>query len=229
MTTLELHGEGLWSSTGTIRLPGGLVLPLRTVVARLPDGALWVHAPRAFTDEEADALDALGTVAHLVAPNALHHLAFADAVARWPEATTWGAAALATKRPDLAFDHLGFRDPPWAATVRPVPIEGARALGETCFVHEATGTLICTDLVFNLRGAANAVTAFATWLLGTRDRLTVSRVIDAYVDDKAAFARSCDAICRLPVTRLLPSHGEPAEVDPATLREAFARPLRALH
>lgn len=228
MATLEDHGGGLWSSSGTIRLPGGLVLPLRTVIARLPEGGLWIHAPRAFTAEEADEIDALGVVEHLVAPNALHHLAFADAVARWPDATTWGSAALATKRPDLAFDHLAFRDPPWGDTLRPVPIDGARALGETCFVHTATGTLVCTDLLFNLRGAANAITAVATWVLGTRGRLTVSRLIDTYVDDAHAFARSCEAVCALPVSRLLPAHGEPADVDPELLRAALARPLRAL-
>ena len=53
---------------------GGLELGGRMTVIRLPDGGLWIHSPVRFEPAHRAAVDALGPVRFLVAPNLMHHL-----------------------------------------------------------------------------------------------------------------------------------------------------------
>jgi len=78
---------------------GPLETPLRSVVVRLNNGALWVHAPLAPTEEYFELVESCadgagrGAVAHVVIPTyALEHKVFAkDALERWPNAQLWVA------------------------------------------------------------------------------------------------------------------------------------------
>src|SRR5438128_26318 len=95
-------GDGIWSVRGAdFRLPGGARIPLSASILRLAGRSLLLYAPIAFDARSAAAIDAAGTVAHIVAPNLFHHVFIVDALARWPQATFHAPPALAGKRPDL--------------------------------------------------------------------------------------------------------------------------------
>src|SRR5881392_161322 len=84
-------------------LRGAVRMPLASTVLRLPDGKVLIYAPGKFDDEQLGAIDALGEVAYIVAPNLFHHLYVKKSVERWPNAKVLGAPGLESKRKDLTF------------------------------------------------------------------------------------------------------------------------------
>src|SRR3546814_12406504 len=77
--------------------PASIPFPTRMTVARLDDGRLWLHSPIAPDAALFDAVDALGEVAWLVAPNSLHYWYVADWQHRYPGARTLAVPRLAAK------------------------------------------------------------------------------------------------------------------------------------
>lgn len=122
----------------------------RMTVIRLANGDLWVHSPVCLTDPLRDAIDALGPVRWLIAPNHLHHLFVADWQQAWPNAALWGTREVQEKRPDLRFDGtLGEGEPPWLAEIDQLLFTGSPAMTECVFLHKASRTLIVADLIEN--------------------------------------------------------------------------------
>ncbi|MEJ2458635.1 MAG: DUF4336 domain-containing protein [Novosphingobium sp.] len=78
----KLFAEGIWIFDGpVIRMdlgPFKVPFPTRMTVVRLSDGALWVHSPIAPDEDLFAAVDALGPVRHLVAPNSIHYWYMTD-------------------------------------------------------------------------------------------------------------------------------------------------------
>jgi hypothetical protein len=127
----------------------GFPYPTRMAVAKLSDGSAWVWSPVALTDELAVAVEAVGPVRHIVAPNKLHHLFLDTWAERWPEARLHAPPGLARKRPDLRFAaELGDTpDPAWAADIDQAVFRGSFAMEEVVFFHRASRTAIVCDLV----------------------------------------------------------------------------------
>src|SRR5262245_39902746 len=98
----------------------GLPVGTRMTVIRLPGGRLLLHSPVALDDALRAALDSLGRVSYVVAPNRVHHLYAGDVAKSYPEARLWVAPGLERKRPDLAFVALLGDEAPeeWREQVR---------------------------------------------------------------------------------------------------------------
>lgn len=145
---LERVGDDIWIAEGPQIAFYGLKLTTRATLARLACGGLWVHSPVTLDEDLARAVDALGPVRALVAPNLEHHLFLAQWMARYPAAAVHGAPGLAAKRRDIAFDaELGERaDPAWAGQIDQALFPGSEAV----FFHRASQTAILTDLIINL-------------------------------------------------------------------------------
>jgi hypothetical protein len=185
-------------------------MPVRSTIARLTDGSLWVHSPPEPTPALTQALEALGPVRHIVAPSCLHHLHFGAFASHYPEARTYGAPGLARKREDLAFsDTLDASTPPeWASEIVPVPLEGAPRAGEVVFLHRPSGSLLVTDLVFNVTRPEGFMTHLVLGMTGTRGRLAKSRVWGQLVQDRPRFERSLARVLSLEFDRLIVAHGD---------------------
>jgi hypothetical protein len=209
--TLQPVAEGLWTMDLLKRFPLGVQLPVRGTVVRLAGGGLWIHSPTPLSPELGAAVDALGPVLHLVGPSRLHHLSLGPWAARHPAAQLWAAPGLEKKRADLSFAGTlaaGAPPPPWAGEIQPLPLDGAPGLGEVAFVHHTSRTLICTDLVFNVRRPATRATALVLAMMGTRGRFAMSRVWRRYTKDRAALKASVERLLACEFTRVLPAHGE---------------------
>lgn len=202
--------DGLWEARRELRLAPGFHLDARMTVVRLPDGGLWLHSPLALDDALAATLEAQGPVRHLVAPSLHHHLFLPAARARWPGAAVHLAPGLAAKRPQAGPGAALSATPPpeWGGAFAVCPLAGARQMGETVFLHRPTGTLLCTDLVFNLRAWRGAMTGPILRLFGTRGRLAASRLVRLLVRDKAAFRESLRTVLAWDFQRVVMAHGE---------------------
>ena len=223
-------GHGVWCWESVLRLGPGFYLPTRSVVLRLDDGTLWIHSPLHLHEDDAAALDALGRVAHLVAPSALHHLGLNQAVDRWPDATLWVPDGLAAKRPDLAYaKRLSDADggAAWGASVHTASIRGAPQFDEWVFFHAPTQSLLCADLFFHVVEAPGWLTPWVLRMTGTWGKLAMSRVWRAAVKDREAFRTSLEAVLAWAPSRLLPGHGAAIHEDATARLAAVSASWRA--
>ena len=146
---LVLVGRGLWLADGAVCEVAGFRYPTRMAVVRLADGGLWLWSPVAMSRALRTAVDALGPVRHIVAPNHLHHLALAEWQEAYPAARTYAPSGLRKKRADLRFDAdlaegVTFD---WAEEVGFVVVEGNLITTEVVFFHQESGTVLFTDLI----------------------------------------------------------------------------------
>ena len=146
---LEEFGPSLYVADGPTVSFYGFPYPTRMAVAHLADGNAWVWSPVALNDEMTLAVEAIGSVRHIVSPNKLHHLFLAEWAARWPNALLYAPPGLVHKKPDLRFD-AELQDEPeaaWAADIDQVIFHGSIAMEEVVFFHRASHTAIFGDLI----------------------------------------------------------------------------------
>ena len=87
---LTALAEDLWVYDQPLRFYG-IEVGTRMTVVRLADGALWLHSPVRPTPELRAAVDAIGPVRWLVAPNRWHHLYVRNWQEAYPGAAAYGA------------------------------------------------------------------------------------------------------------------------------------------
>jgi len=220
---IEEVAPDVWRVPGRdLRMPGGVKMPIASTVFRVSPRDLVVYSPVRIDDDTAAAIDALGTVRHIVAPNRLHHMYAAAAAARWPDAVVHAAPGLRDKQPELDIDHElpGEIDPAFDVEL----IGGAPGISECVMFHRPTSTLACADLVFNVTQPANARTRFVLAVMGAGGRtLRMSRFWRFARKDKGAIRASIDRVLAWPIARVVPCHGEVAELTSAELAPRLAR------
>lgn len=223
---MRAFGRNIWIADGPEVAVAGFGYPTRMAIIRLADGALFVWSPIALTDDLRIVVDALGTVAHIVAPNSLHHLFLAEWQRAYPGARLYAAPGLRKKRRDLAFDaELG--DAPatdWAGEIDQVAMRGNLITTEIVFFHRASGTVLFTDLLQQI--AAARLTGWRTVVakldLMTGPEPSVPRKFRLAFVGRSKARAALERILGWPVEKVLMAHGTPVERDaPAFLRRAF--------
>lgn len=214
---LQAFGEELWIADGPETSVIGFRYPTRMAVIRLSGGGLFIWSPTALTDDLRSAVDALGPVRFLIAPNALHHLFLDDWRRVYPDARLYEPPGLREKRPDIAF-HGELGDAPadeWADDIDQVPIRGNLITTEVVFFHRASRTAMFTDLIQHF-----SPTWFTGWraVLARLDLMTapdpaVPRKFRRSFIDRRAARRGLERILAWPVRKVLMAHAAPVEED----------------
>jgi hypothetical protein len=217
---LTPFGDGVWLSTDPVGILG-LRFTATMAVLRLRDESLLLYSPVAMTPARRAAVEAMGPITHLYAPNTYHHLWVGDWAAAFPSARLHAPASLARKRRDLRIDrtHGSDPEPAFAGIIDEVRIEGFR-LEESVLVYRPAHTLVVADLVHNIGRPSHWWTALYTRMMGFYDRVALSRMIRwAAFPDRRATRRSLDDLFTRTFDRLVVGHGAPV-IDGA--REALA-------
>jgi len=202
--------DGVWVDTAPVRIVG-MPLTSTMTVLRLGDGSLLLHSPVAMTPARRAAVDALGPVAHLYAPNLFHHLHLGAWATAYPSARLHAPAGLRRKRPDLRCDraHGSEADPALARVVDEVHVDGFR-LDESVLLHRPSRTLVVADLAHNVGRPSHPWAKLYTRAMGFYGRVGFSRTLRwVAVSDRTALRRSVDALLTLPFERLVVGHGTP--------------------
>jgi hypothetical protein len=215
VSTLTAVAEGVWVDSAPVRFLG-MRLSSNMTVLRLDGGSLLLYSPVAMTPERRAAVEALGTVAHLYAPNLYHHLRIGEWAAAFPSARLHAPGRLARKRPDLRIDRAhdapagsAAAEPAFAGIVDEVPIRGFR-LRETVLVYRPARTLVVADLVHNIGRPQHLWTQIYTRTMGFYDRVGLSRMIRwTAFPDRPAARRSLDEVMAHPFDRIVLGHGAP--------------------
>lgn len=189
---------------------GGVRLRARTTVLRLDDGSLLLHSPAPPTDALAQQLRALGPVRWLVVPNCFHHLGTPAAAARFPEAQVVGPASALARNEALKV-HVDIRAPRFGAQVpelEPLPLLGVPFLDETVLYHRPTQTLLGADIVLCAGAKDHWIWRCAARMTGCYERVRVPPDVRKKIPDKAAAARSIQAMLQRPARRLIVGHAD---------------------
>ncbi len=212
MSQLRVLDDGLWCVDHEF-MKGGMQLGLRTTVARLPDGRLWVHSPGPLDQQAIAEIDAVGEVAALVAPNAFHHLFVGPAKEAWPSARIFGPAVLASKKTNFTLDEALTDVAPdlWQGAIEALPMHGLRQLDEWVFYHRASRTLLLTDLAFHICDSPHWFTRFFMTVNGKYNAFGPSRIFRLFVQDKALLRASLDRLMAWDFDRVTVTHGRVLE------------------
>jgi hypothetical protein len=223
---LTQFGPDIWIVDGPDVVAAlGFRYPTRMAVIRLAGGALFVWSPVALTAPLRAAVDTLGEVRHLVAPNALHDLYIGDWKDAYPGARAYAVPGLSRKRKDIAFDgELGNGAvAPWAGEIDQVVVPNALT-DEVVFFHAASGTAILTDLIQQLpQGWYSGWRALVARLdLMVSPVPSVPRKFRLGFTDRRAARAAIATILAWPIQKVLMAHGTPVrEGGQAALGRAF--------
>lgn len=205
----------------------GFRYPTRMAIVRLAHGGLVVWSPVAVSAALTAAVDALGPVRYLVAPNTLHHAFLREWQDAYPEATLHAAPGLRSRRTDLHIDaDLGDAPAPgWASEIDQVVVRGNAITTEVVFFHRVSRTVLVTDLIQQFdRG----------WFTGWRDFVArldlmvgpepaVPRKFRVAFTDRSAARAAIGRIAAWPADNVVMAHAPPITHDgQAFLRRAFA-------
>lgn len=207
MSALQPIGPEIWHLQRHFKT-AGIGVSVRMTVVRLHDGRLWLHSPVRLEEEDVAALNALGPVAYIVAPNKVHHLFAKRCAALFPNARIFGAPDLAQKRPDIT--GIQTLDPheqaEWHNDLTQCFIAGIPFANETAWFHIASRTLILTDLCQWWRGDLDIGARIYTTLTGVRNRLAVPITVRLVVRDRQALRKSVETILAWPFERVVMAH-----------------------
>ncbi len=111
-----------------------------------------LHYPCDISQDLHEAISAIGTVRHIVAPGSYHYLHVPSAQAAFPEAETYICPGIEAKQPRLKFDWvLGDKSPSaWEKDMEQVFVRGSRLMCEVAFFHKSSKTLLLVDLIENI-------------------------------------------------------------------------------
>jgi hypothetical protein len=222
---LSSVGPDLWVHRVPYRTMG-LAVGRQLVVARLPDGGLWIHSPIPWTAELRMELANFGEVRHVVGPNRFHDECLREFQAEYPSAQFHAAPGLASDRRDIRFSAEPLGDTPhpeWSGIIDQRLVRGMPRLNEIVFLHRPSRSLLIADLAFNFGAEAPWLLKLIIKLGGTWGDFAPSRFCRSMMRDRAAVRASLDAILAWDFDRIIVGHGHNVETGgKAALRKAFA-------
>jgi hypothetical protein len=212
---------------------GSARLPSRTTIIRFDDGSLTVVSPPPLVDPSTvDAIESIGSVEYVVVPNSFHYLYASEFMNLYPGARLLAAPGLAQRAPELEFAvELGPQPPEaWTGALEYVVIGPVRGLSEALMFHVPTGTLIVTDIAFNMLRYPRTLDRIVWRLSGIPAEFGPGRTSRSLLlRDRAAASRSLAQVLEWPIDRIVVAHGEVVEHDAKTrFRSAFSRYLQSM-
>ena len=224
---LKTFGPEIWTADGEEVTVAGFHYPTRMCIVRLADGGLFVWSPIAPGIELRAAVDLLGPVRYVVAPNSLHHLSIPAWKSAYPQAKVLAAPGLRKKRKDIAFDgDLGDRpEPDWAGDIDQVLMAGNTITTEAIFFHWKSGTVLFTDILQQFPDGW--FSGWRRWVakldLMVGPEPSVPRKFRVTFRDKRAARIALKRILAWPTQKVLMAHGAPVTTDgKAFLARAFS-------
>jgi len=221
-----LLAPDLWSLERRLAMSGGLRLPTRSSILRLPSGGLLVVSAPPVAAGGLEQLDVLGPVEEVVAPNSFHHLYARDFLTRYPGAQFRFAPGLPERIPDLPpGDVLAGTSPAsWGDVVEHTVLGPVRGLSEVALFHRPSATLVLADVAFNVVRTESRLERVVWRMLGVPAAFGPSRSARwLLLRDRVAAAAFLERVLAWPFRRVLVAHGEPLAFDAVRVfREAFA-------
>ena len=199
-----------------VKAPLGVEFPCKSVLINEGE-KLVIISPGNFDELTAREIKNIDSSPVMVAPNNFHNSFLAPTKELFPDSAFYGPKR-AAKTSGVELKPLKELE---LKSVQKIKIRGNKALGETCFFHQDSKTMIATDIVFNMRHQMNFSSKIVFALAGTKNKVAFSRLVLKTVDDKKAFNESLRSLLNYPFEKLIVAHGEDVT------REEFERLLES--
>ena len=193
----------------------------RMTVLLLENGTLLLHSPGEITEELVKEIIKIGDVSYIVTPNNFHGMFAEDWISQFPEAVYYTA-----KEDDLekgkgtALSEL--ISVVSEEEIKLIKIEGAPKVNEYAILHRASGTLILTDIAFNIGSDVPIWTKIFFKLNGAFNSFGPTRMMKSMITNPEALCRSMSEILTFDFHRVIVSHGRILDVDAKErFRESF--------
>ena len=220
---LQSFGENIWTLGGDDVRMFGIPFTTRMTIVRLASGDLWLHSPVKPTAERRAAIQALGQVAYLVAPNKFHSLG----VGAWKEhcldAEVWVSPEFTTRHKDAVVEGVLDGGSPWTGEIEHTLFGGNRIFlfDEMIFFHAASRTLIVTDVIqrHDPKGQGMFWTGIKRMIGVLGEEGGVAIDLRLTLRDKEAVRQSVAHILKWPFDKMIISHGFCAQEDARAIFE----------
>jgi hypothetical protein len=219
---LEQLADNLFRVEGAV--PGMSLRRVMTVVRR-GDGSVLVHNPIALDDTRRQQLEALGALAVIVTPSAVHRLDTPAFKSRYPGAAVFCPSGARHKVAQVVSVDGSYEDYADDGVVRFEMLDGLAGAEGAMIVQSSDGaSVVLNDVVMNMDTRKDVLGYLFTTLLGSAPGPRVSRLAKwALVKDQGALRAHLERLAALPdLTRLIVSHDKLASgaEAAAALREA---------
>lgn len=222
--------KGVWIVDSAHHMAGA-PLPVRMTVLQLGGGDLLLHSPTRFTPRTEAALQQIGPITHVVAPNTVHWSYMTGWQKHVPGATYWAVPGLRKRRAVVSFalrldQDLPDGEPqPWHGNIECILVKGL-GVTEAALFHRPSRTLVLTDLVVNVEtGKLPGPLSLGARLVGSAAPHGRAPIY-ARLAFKARGKPTSEAAARilaLEPERVIFSHGDWFDSDaPARLRRSLA-------
>lgn len=220
----EVVADGVWTLTRHLRIPPGPILPTRTMLIRAAAGGVIVVSPPPPHEETFAAIEALGRVSALVAPNSFHYLYLDDAARRFPEASVYLAPGLAARVPSVP-NGAELPSSTLEADLGQIVLDSGRGVSEVILYHAGSRTLFLTDSAFHLVEVAGTATRLFWRAFGVPAGFGPSRTARLMLlPPREQVAAVLERVLAWPFERIVVAHGSVVERD---ARRVFERGFAA--
>lgn len=197
------------------------------------ENGLIVYSPLPLTSAIRRAIDAVGQVSVVLAPNNEHVDFVRSFAAAYPNAVILGPPGCRARWPALPFSGEAYSDGKPHPAISLVPdilplfVPGAPFFDETLLFHKPSCSLLICDLWWNFPKPAAAAAAGVeisgpTILFATAmDRVYAPVYNRILVRDRASFRRFFKKLRNLDIERIIPCHGDVVERDGKQMLENF--------
>jgi hypothetical protein len=225
-TDMKSFGEGIWILERPFRLLGA-EFGNRMTVIKMSDGELLVHSPISLDDQLKIKIEKLGKVTYIITPNAFHGLFVDDWIKAFPEAHYLTAKIeQGNQSASRALSESNIAD--LSPVLDVALVHGIPKLNEFAFYHNASRTLVLTDLAFNIGKDGSFWTRIFFSLNDAYGTFGPSRLMRSMIEDRATFKQSLLKILEWDFERIIVSHGDiVAKNGQEVMRSAFAQYLSA--
>lgn len=219
---LEQLADNLYRVEGAV--PGMSLRRVMTLVRR-SDGSVLAHNPIALDDARRQQLEALGSLAVIVTPSAIHRLDTPAFKARYPSAAVFCPSGARRRVSEVVTVDGSYEDYADDGVVRFETLDGVAAAEGAMIVNSSDGvTVVLNDVVMNMDTRRDVLGYVFTSVLGSAPGPRVSRLSKwALVKDQSALRAHLERLAALPnLIRLVVSHDKVARGPEAAraLREA---------
>lgn len=155
LNCLKPVADDIWIVDGPSIRFYGMGFSTRMTVVRLANGDIWLHSPTKISDALKAEVAALGPVRHLIAPNWIHYAYISEWQRAFPDTRAYAAPGVMARAKKhgmkIRFDEDLSQSAPdaWAGQIKQMIVEGSKIHREAVFFHDASRTLILTDLIEN--------------------------------------------------------------------------------
>jgi hypothetical protein len=155
-------------------------------------------SPIKLTPEIRTTVEALGAVKYLVSPNHLHHLHLGEWSQTYPDAKLYASPQLSPKRKDLSFHKTLSSDTPepeWPGQIDQCLFgQGNGWFDELVFFHQASSTVIFTDMIMNFDPATFSPLSQITTRRNQMYQHTPRGIQLAHIFDRATVGKSLETV-----------------------------------